>query len=219
MMRLGRIVLAGACLFGAGCKGDDGEPSSLASTTTISTTTTTIALTTSATTPGSTTSTTAATKVGGRTVDAPATTTTTTPRPAGSTGVTTSDAPRDPTVDRSDNTGSFTFGPNPRQASSTPTANPKDPLTFTVSCVPNPDGHGNCHLELTNHVDRTAQFPGGLKITITMQRNGGSAIDFVHDLPNVTSLAPGEHAIVDATFDITEPGDYEYFATTTVHWP
>ncbi len=217
-MGLGRILLAGACLLGAGCSGDDDARSSSRATTTTVSTTTTIGLTTPSTTPALTTSTTSATKVAGKTLAATTTTAASTAK-TGNAAVTTSDAPRDPTLDRSDNNGSFHFGPNPTAASSRAETNPKDPLEFTISCGPNPDGHGNCHVELTNHVDRTAQFPGGLKITVTMRRSGGGTFEFPFDVPNVSSLAPGGKAIVDGTFDISEPGDYEYFATTTVHWP
>jgi hypothetical protein len=154
-----------------------------------------------------------------------ATTTTAKPGAAPATTVVTSapaanvnDAPRDAHTETSDNGGTVTYSATP---SASATAAPKDtgPLEFTLECHVAPDGHGECNVHLVNHVTRTAQFPGGLKITVTMQRPNASPVQFVFAPGNVPSLAPGEEAFVEGTIDLFDQGTYSYAATTTVAWP
>ena len=86
--------------------------------------------------------------------------------------------------------------------------------------MPDPDGHGHCKIDLTNHVNRTAQFADGLKITVTMTRTGKPDVVFVFDPDgDLSSLAPGTSAFIDGSFDVFEPGAYSYSATTVVSWP
>ena len=136
-----------------------------------------------------------------------------------SNGATVADAPRDAHTENSDNTGTVTFA-NPAGATSGHAdAKPDDPLSFGIVCSVATDGHGTCKVDLVNHVKRTAQFPGGLKITVTMQKQGSAPVNFVFDPGNVPSLDPGASAEVEGTFDLFEQGTYNYSATTTVAWP
>lgn len=203
-------------LAATGCSGDSGHESLRRTTSTLEATTTTAPSTAN---------------VLGATLDA---TTTTTPsatattanaKPATSTTVVTAaegayvnDAPRDAHSEASDNAGTLTYSATPT-ASSSNAAKPNDPLEFTVACRVAADGHGECNVHLVNHVTRTAQFPGGLKITVTMQREGAAPVQFVFQPGNVPSLQPGETAEVEGTIDLYEQGTYSYSATTTVAWP
>lgn len=206
MMRRLTTVVAVVAVVTAACRGD-GERDTAARTATTSSTTTTLP-----------------TQVLGVALDATTTTTaprvrtaTTTARPR--SAATTTDAPRDAHTQRSDNAGSLEYSANPTAASSRQEPEPGDPLEFVAVCQVAADGHGTCRIHLVNHVTRSAQFPGGLKLTITMQRRGGAPLEFAHDVAHVTTLRPGEEAFVDATFDLVEHGSYDYFATTTVAWP
>jgi hypothetical protein len=133
-------------------------------------------------------------------------------------GAYVTDAPRDAHTEHSDNSGTLTYSANPTASSST-TPNDGDALEFTIACHVAADGHGECNAHVVNHVTRTAQFPGGLKITVTMTRPGKPPVQFVFDPGNVPSLEPGATAEVVGTIDLFEQGTYDYTATTTVAWP
>jgi hypothetical protein len=209
-------LVAAIVLGTAACKGDDGNKDQAARSTTsrVRTTTTTAAADTTET---STTSTsvgaTATTATGARP------TTSTTVHFESNQGATVNDAPRDAHEEKTDNSGRLTYSATPVNRVTTTDRAANDPLEFTISCAVDPDGHGVCTMRMVNHVTRAAQFPGGLKILVTMVRTGGGTATFPMDLPNVSSLAAGEEAHVEGTFDLTEQGDWTYSATTTVAWP
>jgi len=211
-------ALVAVTIAGAGCRGDSNDDSALRRTTT-----TLEDVVTTTTAPSTAT-------VLGATLDATTTTaqpkaTTTTAHAAPGTTVVTfaegayvNDAPRDAHTEASDNSGTLTYSATP-SATSSNTVKQNDPLEFTLACQVAADGHGECNVRLVNHVTRTAQFPGGLKITVTMQREGGAPVQFVFAPGNVPSLQPGEEAQVEGTIDLFEQGTYSYSATTTVAWP
>ena len=210
-------ALVGVALLAAGCRGKSHEGAALAPTTTEGLSTSTAPTTATVlgatldttTTPSPTTASTAA-------PPKPATTTTVPTRTAPDATVT--DAPRDAHTEASDNSGTLTYSSNPA-ASSTTTPKANDPLEFTIACHVGSDGYGICNVDLVNHVTRTAQFPDGLKITVTMQRAGAAPLQFVLAPGNVASLRPGEEAQVEGSFILDDQGTYTYSATTTVAWP
>lgn len=213
------LLIVLAAVVAAGCKADEKNPLKGATTTTAEATTSTIfggidATTSTTAAASSASGTTTTTAAGGSTA-----TTATTTVTVEVVGVTTSEAPREATTMEADRNGTFEYGVANPKATVASSSKDKDPLTFTISCKPDPDGHGFCKVQLTNHVDRTARFDGGLRITVKMTREGGAPIEFVFEPDGINSLAPGVTATIDGSFDITEPGKYSYTAFTVVAWP
>ncbi|MEY2418663.1 MAG: hypothetical protein QOG90_1343 [Actinomycetota bacterium] len=211
-------AVLGLTLATSGCRGSSDDKAALETTTTALPATTTTAPST-ATVLGATldASTTTSPPNGATTTAKPKSTPSTTVTRS-SEGATVSDAPRDAHTENSDNSGSLTFSPTPTASSSTG-EKAGDPLEFTLACQVASDGHGQCNVHLVNHVTRAAQFPGGLKVTVTMERQGASPVQFVFAPGNVPSLQPGEAAEVEGTIDLYDQGTYTYSATTTVAWP
>jgi hypothetical protein len=216
--RLTAFVLLSVAVLGGACKnGGSSDKDAAKATTTSSSSSTTLSVA-----PPDVTSTTAVAGTGGVAVvkKSAEDTTATTTASTHTVGATVDDAPRDPVVEKSDTDGGFSWGGTERrQESGDRDRDENDPFSFGVDCTIDNDGHGLCKSELTNHVKRTAQFPDGLKITVTMKRDEGESVQFVFDPRNVSSLQPGETAFVEGSFDLTTPGHYSYSATTVVSWP
>jgi len=143
--------------------------------------------------------------------------TTTTARPRATT--TTVPAPH-PGVgqETSDNTGSFTHNAGDTYTGSAVGAcAASDPFCFNLGAGAG-TGEVTIIAELRNHTSKPISFPGGLKITVTVQNPGGTSTQFVMDASSATSIAPGELLRLTSQTAFAENGQFTFDATCQVDY-
>jgi hypothetical protein len=223
LIALAGVLFVGGFVFLA-TKGDDknNDLAAVASTTTtvdrvttstFPTTSTTFSLTTSTTLPTTATTARRTTTTRGSTPTPPKTTTTVASGPSGAVN------------ERSDNSASFTHGSDGSfSVASTDPPGGADPFRFVIKTAAGSGGvSGDTAsvkfiVTLTNNTAKTINFPGGLKIVVTMKTPSGADLVFTMTAGDVANITPGETITLTqergvsgfGTFDATATCDVDY---------
>ena len=231
------IAATAAILFGAfvffASKGDD-KNADLAAVAPSSTTRVTRERTTTTTTtskPRVTTTTLSVPTTFGSTTPTTQRRTTTTrrsgssnPRPT-SPNTTSVAAPSGAVTEHSDNSASFSHGEDGSfSASSTDPPGGSDPFRFVIKTAAGANGVSGdtasvkFTVTLTNNTSRRIDFPGGLKITVTMRTPSGGDLVFTMAASDVTDIKPGETITLTQERGVSGYGSYEAKATCDVNY-
>ena len=141
---------------------------------------------------------------------------------ASPTPTTTTVPARRTVVERSDNGGYFAYdpgGPNPgAHGSAMQYGREADPFRFSVIVGP-ADGEGRAPISgsVKNEGSAPVRFPGGFTVRVTITRADGDGAPIVVEVRRPeTELAPGGELPIEGEVRVTEPGQYNYVAETTV---
>lgn len=224
------IATAAALLFGGflalalpGENKDDDALDAIAGTTTttqrgvttsiLPTTTTTLSTTTSLLT--------TATTAGRTTTTRRSSTNTTTPRAT----TTTVSGPSGQVNERSDNTASFTHTQDGSfSVSSTDPPGGNDPFRFVIRTAPGSAGVSGdtasvkFTVTLTNNTSKSINFPGGLKIVVTMRSPSGTDITFNMTASDVTNITAGETITITQERGVSGYGTFDASASCDVDY-
>ncbi|MEY2424718.1 MAG: hypothetical protein QOI61_290 [Actinomycetota bacterium] len=228
LIALAGILFVGGFVFLA-TRGDDknsGDLAAISSTTTAVDRVTTSTFPTTSTTFNFVTTTTALTTA---TTKKPATTATTkkptTATTRGSTATTLASGPSGPANERSDNSASFNHGSDGSfSATSTDPPGGADPFRFVIKTAPGSGGVSGetasvkFIVTLTNNTSKTVNFPGGLKIVVTMKTPSGADLIFNMTAADVTNITSGETITLTQERGVSGYGTFEASATCDVDY-
>lgn len=155
--------------------------------------------------------------------------TTTTKKPSGGTptGPTTTvvSGPSGQVNEKSDNSASFTHNQDGSfSASATDPPGGADAFRFTIKTAAGSGGVSGdtasvkFTVTLTNNTSKTINFPGGLKITVTMKAPNGSDITFTMTASDVTNITPGETITITQERGVSGYGTFDANASCDVDY-
>ncbi len=229
LIALAGVLFVGGFVFLA-TQDDDKNSGDLAA---VASTTTTIDRVTTSTFPTTSTTSNVVTTTTLRTTPTTAGTTattrrTTSPTPTrGSTATTTAPAPgpRGPATERSDNSASFNHGQDGSfSVASTDPPGGADPFRFVIKTA---QGSGAMSgdtasvkfiVALTNNTAKTINFPGGLKVVVTLKTPSAGDLVFTMTAGAVTNITAGETITLTQERGVSGYGNFDATASTDVDY-